>query len=77
MRGTFATTLCTLQVGPYDPRISSCAAFTLVDNGYDVWLGTYRGSFYGRKHVKHPVKSKHFWDFRFETRRAGGRFAVK
>ncbi|XP_034239524.1 lipase 1-like [Thrips palmi] len=38
-------------------------SYALVDAGFDVWLGNYRGSFYGRKHVKLNPKMPEFWDF--------------
>lgn len=36
----------------------------LADEGYDVWLGNYRGTTYGRRHVKLSPNNKQFWDYR-------------
>lgn len=41
------------------------AAFSFADNGFDVWLGNFRGSFYGQRHATLSVKSRAFWNFRF------------
>ncbi|XP_044010330.1 lipase 3-like [Aphidius gifuensis] len=40
-------------------------AMQLVDEGYDVWLGNYRGTTYGRSHVKLSPDDKKFWDYSF------------
>ncbi|XP_044010328.1 lipase 3-like [Aphidius gifuensis] len=37
----------------------------LADEGYDVWLGNYRGTTYGRSHVKLSPDDKKFWDYSF------------
>ncbi|KAL1459169.1 hypothetical protein WDU94_011176, partial [Cyamophila willieti] len=37
----------------------------LTDAGYDVWLGSYRGSHYGRRHVTLTIEDDQFWDFSF------------
>ena len=39
-------------------------AFILADAGFDVWLGNVRGNTYGLRHVKYPLHSDKFWDFR-------------
>ncbi|XP_061393030.1 lipase 3-like [Musca vetustissima] len=38
-------------------------AYTLVENGYDVWLGNTRGNPYGGYHPKLSTDSREFWRF--------------
>lgn len=38
-------------------------AFTLADNGYDVWLGNNRGNKYSKKHISLQSSSVKFWNF--------------
>jgi len=40
-----------------------CLAYTLVDEGYDVWLGNNRGNKYSFKHEKYSPDDVQFWDF--------------
>ncbi|KAF2899214.1 hypothetical protein ILUMI_06960 [Ignelater luminosus] len=40
-------------------------AFTLADNGYDVWLGNFRGSVYSNKHKYLNGDNKTYWNFTF------------
>ncbi|XP_044010327.1 lipase 3-like [Aphidius gifuensis] len=40
-------------------------AMQLVDEGYDVWLGNFRGTTYGRSHIKLSPNDKKFWDYSF------------
>ncbi|OBZ69927.1 hypothetical protein A0H81_10580 [Grifola frondosa] len=38
-------------------------AFTLVELGFDVWLGNNRGNKYSKKSIHHSPNSTKFWDF--------------
>nr|XP_012138725.1 PREDICTED: lipase 3-like [Megachile rotundata] len=38
-------------------------AYLLVDRGYDVWLGNFRGNAYSKAHVSTPSSNVSFWDF--------------
>ncbi|MCJ1248065.1 cholesterol esterase [Trapelia coarctata] len=40
-----------------------CLPFTLVEKGYDVWLGNNRGNKYSKKSTRFPPSSTAFWDF--------------
>jgi lysosomal acid lipase/cholesteryl ester hydrolase len=41
-------------------------AFTMLENGYDVWLGNNRGTPFSRNHtVLNPDKDSEFWKFSF------------
>jgi lysosomal acid lipase/cholesteryl ester hydrolase len=40
-----------------------CMPFTLVNQGYDVWLGNNRGNKYSKKSTKHSPMSSRFWNF--------------
>ncbi|XP_044010326.1 lipase 1-like [Aphidius gifuensis] len=40
-------------------------AMQLADEGYDVWLGNFRGTTYGRSHIKLSPNDKKFWDYSF------------
>ncbi|OAG38303.1 hypothetical protein AYO21_07423 [Fonsecaea monophora] len=40
-----------------------CLPFTLVQQGYDVWLGNNRGNKYSKKSTKHSPISARFWNF--------------
>ncbi|ETI23499.1 hypothetical protein G647_05301 [Cladophialophora carrionii CBS 160.54] len=40
-----------------------CLPFTLVNQGYDVWLGNNRGNKYSKKSTKHSPMSSRFWNF--------------
>lgn len=43
------------------------SGFILANEGYDVWLGNSRGSFYGKGHVKLSVSDRRYWNFRSVT----------
>lgn len=38
-------------------------AYRLADDGYDVWMGNSRGSYFSQGHVKYTTKDKEYWDF--------------
>ncbi len=40
--------------------------YLLVDQGYDVWLGNFRGNIYSKKHAWLPVTSSQFWNFSWD-----------
>lgn len=40
-----------------------CYPFVLVELGYDVWLGNFRGNKYSHKHAFMKPSEKRFWDF--------------
>nr|POF17996.1 putative lipase c16a3.12c [Quercus suber] len=40
-----------------------CLPFTLVDQGYDVWLGNNRGNKYSKKSLHHAPTDVQFWNF--------------
>ena len=43
---------------------STSLGFILADRGYDVWLGNFRGTRYGRRHTRlDPDKDLEFWRF--------------
>jgi pimeloyl-ACP methyl ester carboxylesterase len=49
--------------------LNQCAkspAFTLADNGFDVWLGNLRGNHISYKHSKIDNEHEDYWDFSFE-----------
>lgn len=45
-----------------------CTAFWLADQGYDVFLGNFRGSRYSRTHTKYKINSSKFWNFTYDDR---------
>ncbi|XP_070157969.1 uncharacterized protein [Polyergus mexicanus] len=40
-------------------------AYLLADQGYDVWLGNFRGNTYSRAHISLSPSNSTFWDFSF------------
>uniref|UniRef100_T1JKB5 Partial AB-hydrolase lipase domain-containing protein n=1 Tax=Strigamia maritima TaxID=126957 RepID=T1JKB5_STRMM len=62
MHGFFATSAQWV-----DNRYDSLA-FILADEGFDVWLGNFRGNAY-TTHVNTSYDSKHFWDFSIDEHR--------
>ncbi|XP_012231374.2 lipase 3-like isoform X1 [Linepithema humile] len=41
-------------------------AYKLADQGYNVWLGNFRGNTYSRTHISLSPSDSKFWDFSFE-----------
>lgn len=41
-------------------------AFILANQGYDVWLGNFRGNAYSRAHISKSTSDPQFWDFSFD-----------
>jgi len=41
-------------------------AYVLADQGYDVWLGNNRGTYFGQKHLSLDPKNKDFWQWTWE-----------
>uniref|UniRef100_A0A8D8XCX3 Lipase 1 n=1 Tax=Cacopsylla melanoneura TaxID=428564 RepID=A0A8D8XCX3_9HEMI len=58
--GLFLSSACFVLAGP---NISK--AFLLADEGYDVWLGNFRGNTYSRRHKCLSPDEAKFWDFSF------------
>ncbi|KAL3279056.1 hypothetical protein HHI36_016571 [Cryptolaemus montrouzieri] len=40
-------------------------AYSMADNGYDVWLANCRGTSHSRKHISYSSKQPQFWNFSF------------
>ncbi|XP_029167695.1 lipase 1-like [Nylanderia fulva] len=40
-------------------------AYLLADQGYDVWLGNFRGNVYSRAHISLSPSNSTFWDFSY------------
>lgn len=45
-------------------HVNGSLAFFLADEGFDVWLGTVRGSISGEKHINMDSSMNTFWNFR-------------
>ncbi|XP_025993384.1 lipase 3 [Solenopsis invicta] len=56
--GIWCTSDCWVLLGP-----DKDLAFLLADQGYDVWLGNWRGNSYCRRHRKISPQDKEFWQF--------------
>lgn len=55
--GFGSSSACFVNIGP------KSLGFILADAGYDVWLGNFRGSTYGRRHERLDDGEPDFWDF--------------
>lgn len=47
------------------PLRKNFVAFNLADKGYDVWLGTLRGSHFAQTHKRYNISSRNYWDFKY------------
>ncbi|CAG5013298.1 unnamed protein product [Parnassius apollo] len=48
----------------FDAGPESSLAYLLSDECFDIWLGNFRGNFYGRRHIKlNPDEDSEFWNF--------------
>jgi len=47
-------------------RENQSLAYILADNGYDVWLGNFRGTRYSKRHTVMKPKEDRFWDFSWD-----------
>jgi lysosomal acid lipase/cholesteryl ester hydrolase len=45
--------------------LSLFPAYSLVDDGYDVWLGNQRGNRYSRGHESLKYTDSEYWDFKY------------
>eukprot|EP01006_Ploeotia_vitrea_P052473 TRINITY_DN67692_c2_g1_i2.p1 TRINITY_DN67692_c2_g1~~TRINITY_DN67692_c2_g1_i2.p1 ORF type:complete len:399 (-),score=15.43 TRINITY_DN67692_c2_g1_i2:430-1626(-) len=50
-------------VAPLHGADHSLLVYSLVDSGYDVWLGNNRGNKYSNKHTEYKPSETRFWDF--------------
>lgn len=55
----------TLNSGIYVNVGNKSLAFILADAGYDVWMGNFRGSLYGKGHQSLQFDDSEFWNFSF------------
>lgn len=46
-------------------KLQNLSGFILADEGYDVWLGNFRGSSYSRNHTYLKEDNSEYWDFSF------------
>ncbi|EZA54629.1 hypothetical protein DMN91_006684 [Ooceraea biroi] len=58
--GIICTSDCWVLFGP-----GKDLAFLLADEGYDVWLGNFRGNSYCRSHVTMSPRDSDFWQFSY------------
>lgn len=49
--------------GNFIAMLNESLAFTLAHNGYDVWMGNYRGNQYSNKHINMTVYDHKYWDY--------------
>ncbi|XP_029174648.1 lipase 3-like isoform X2 [Nylanderia fulva] len=60
MHGILCSSDCWVLLGP-----NKDLSFLLADEGYDVWVGNYRGNTYCRSNVKMSPRDANFWQFSF------------
>ncbi|KAG7188333.1 hypothetical protein KM043_007990 [Ampulex compressa] len=58
LHGIFASSTSFIILGR-----NNSLAFTLFDEGYDVWLGNFRGNMFSREHVTLDPSEEEFWNF--------------
>ncbi|KAG7305797.1 hypothetical protein JYU34_009941 [Plutella xylostella] len=62
LQGLSQSSTAWLDAGP-----GESLAFLLADGCHDLWIGNFRGTTLGRKHVRlNPDKDGEFWDFSFD-----------
>ncbi|XP_073831789.1 lipase 3-like [Musca autumnalis] len=62
MHGLISSSDAWVLRGPKD-----ALAFNLADNGYDVWLGNFRGNPYGNRHVSLSTTDPTFWQYSWDN----------
>ncbi|XP_070148822.1 lipase 3-like [Polyergus mexicanus] len=60
MHGILCSSDCWVTLGA-----NKDLAFLLADQGYDVWLGNYRGNSYCRSHIEMSPRDANFWQYSY------------
>jgi lysosomal acid lipase/cholesteryl ester hydrolase len=42
------------------------AAYIYADQGFDVWMGNFRGNYYSTEHIKYTLKDREYWRFSWD-----------
>ena len=61
MHGLLSSSADWVVTGP-----GKALAFLLSDQGYDVWMGNYRGNTYSKQHVNPTIDKKTYWAFSWD-----------
>merc|ERR1711892_145178 len=61
MHGLLSSSADWVVTGP-----GKALAFLLSDQGYDVWMGNYRGNTYSKQHVNPTIDKKTYWSFSWD-----------